>query len=731
MSRKIKIQRSIPALAGIFVMFFSVIFYFFYGSSDNSIFRSFDFEITNLFFKMRGEKTPSDKIVIIDIDEKSLNEIGQWPWPRNTIAELIIKINAKKPKITGLDMFFPEPDRTSPDRIFKKMKIKGIDSQKLDDHDKILGNVIGSFPVVMGYIFDFKNNMEKKCCPFSSAAIKINSDNVKFRDLYLNEAENVLLNINELSTSLSEGFINILPESSGLVRKAPLLIKYNNIPCPSFALEIFRIYSQSSSITILPSSQKKDKKNALLGIYSENNFIKTDIDGQMFINFKGRPFTYKYISAADILNEKKNFDLESRIVLVGTSAAGLLDLKATPFSGACPGVEIHATIIDNMLNNDFMHFDKFTETGISYFILVPVSILISFILVISGPIAAGLITTLSICGIFLTNYFLLFKNNIITGFSFPVLSIAVLCMTIIVFNYFFREREKKFIQKAFSHYVSPEIVNELIKNPEKLSLSGETKTISIMFGDIRDFTAISEKLKPHELGELLNIYFSKISEIIRNNNGVVDKFIGDAVMAFWGAPLENKTHAKDSVLSAIKILSEIENLNIAWRKKNFPVIRLGMGINTGEVRIGNFGSIDRFDYTVIGDNVNLASRVEGLNKFYSTNLLITEFTENLVKNDLLSRKTDWVRVKGKTQPVEIYEPLCFFPCDPKIEDETNIFHSALDHYKAGNFSKAENIILELKHEKNLNIYEIYLKRIEKLKNTELLFWDGVFEFQTK
>jgi adenylate cyclase len=731
MPKKLKIQKSIPAIAGIFVIFFSVLIYFFYASSENSIFRSIDFEITNLFFQIRGEKAPTDKIVIIDIDEKSLKEIGQWPWPRNIIAELIKKINAKNPKITGLDMFFPEYDRTSPVRVLKSINKKILNTENFEDYDEILGNTIGSYPVIMGYIFDFKNSIKKNCCPFSSASIKINSDKVKFKNLYLNEAENVLLNINELSTSVSEGFINILPGSSGLVRKAPLLIKYNNIPCPSFALEIFRIYSQSSSISILPSNQKKEGKNAVLGIYSGNHFIKTDIDAQMFINFKGKPFTYKYISAADILNDKDQNDLNNKIVLVGTSAAGLLDLKATPFSGACPGVEIHATIIDNMLNNDFMHFDKFSEAGISYFILVPVSILISFILIFSGPVPAGFITIASICGIFITNYFFIFKNNIIAGFSFAALSIGILCMTIIIFNYFFREKEKKFIQNAFSHYVSPEVVNELIKNPEKLSLSGETKTISIMFGDIRDFTAISENLKPQELGELLNIYFSKISEIIRNNKGVVDKFIGDAVMAFWGAPIENKTHAKDSVLSAIKILSEIQYLNNIWKKKNFPFIKLGIGINTGDVRIGNFGSIDRFDYTVIGDNVNLASRVEGLNKFYSTDLLITEFTQNLVKDKILSRKIDWVKVKGKTKPIEIYEPVCFYPWKQELEDEINFFNSALESYKIGNFSDAEKIILKLKQQKSISIYEIYLERIKKLKNSDINFWDGVFEFKTK
>jgi adenylate cyclase len=731
MSRKFNIQKSIPALAGIGVIIFSVILFHIYGSANSSIFKTLDFEITNLMFRIRGRISPSGQIAIVDIDEKSLKEIGQWPWSRNIIAELINKIEKKGAKVTGLDIFFAEHDRTSPAQVLEDFDIKGLNKNDLPDYDQILGARIAQSNVVMGYMFDFRKPREKNCCPFSSASIKIASENIRFSQLYINEAKDLILNIPEVSTAVTEGFVNIFPESSGAVKKVPLFIMYGNIPYPSLALELYRLYTGSDSFIIKPSSQKAGKKYGILGVYAGNNFIRTDIDAQMFINFRGKPFSYNYISASDILNDKAGESLENKIVLVGTSAAGLLDLKATPFSGACPGVEIHATIIDNLLSKDFMHFDKFTETAVSYMILIPMGILVTIFLLFSGPLAAGLITVMSICGIFLINYFFLFSNNIIAGFSFPAVSLGILCMAVIITNYFFREKEKKFIQSAFSHYVSPEIVNELIKSPDKLSLSGETKTVSIMFGDIRSFTTISEKLRPHELGELLNVYFSKISEIIRNNKGVVDKFIGDAVMAFWGAPLENENHGKDSVVSAIKILKEIEVLNKEWEKRNFPYIRLGMGINSGEVRIGNFGSSDRFDYTVIGDNVNLASRVEGLNKFYSTNILITEYTNSLVKNEILTRKTDWVKVKGKTMPVEIYEPVSVFPFDPETEDEVKIFNTALEQYKNGGFSKAEEIIKTLKKKNNLYIYDLYLERINKLKNTPLSSWDGVFEFKTK
>ncbi|MDY0132162.1 MAG: adenylate/guanylate cyclase domain-containing protein [Desulforegulaceae bacterium] len=731
MSRKINFQKSIPALAGIVVIISSVLVFHFYASTTNSIFKTLDFEITNLMFRIRGELPPSKQIAIIDLDEKSLKEIGQWPWSRNILAGLIEKIDSKEAKVIGLDIFFPEKDRTSPATILEKFEIKDLNKNNLPDYDQILGAQIAQSNLVMGYMFDFKKTNRNNGFPFSSASIKIDLENVKFSELNINQAKNLILNIPELSTSVTEGFINVFPESSGAVKKVPLFIMYNNLPYPSLALELYRLSKDSDSFVIKPSNQKSGSKHAILGLYSGNDFIKTDIDAQMFINFKGKPFSYNYFSASDILNDKPNINLKNKIVLIGTSAAGLLDLKATPFSGTCPGVEIHANIIDNLLNKDFMNFDKFTETAVSYMILVPLGIFTTILLLFSGPISAAIITIINICGIFLLNYFFLFKNNLIAGFSFPVSSLGTLSMAVIISNYFFREKEKKFIQTAFSHYVSPEIVNQLIKHPDKLSLSGETKTISIMFGDIRSFTTISEKLAPHELGQLLNLYFSKISEIIQSNKGVVDKFIGDAVMAFWGAPLENENHGMDSVVSAMKILKGVEILNKEWEKKNFPFIKLGIGINSGEARIGNFGSNDRFDYTAIGDNVNLASRVEGLTKFYSANILITENTNNLVKDEILTRKTDWVKVKGKTKPVEIYEPISILPFDPETEDKVKTFNLALKNYHNGNFTKAEEIIKKLKHKDSFFIYELYLERIEKLKNTPLNTWDGVFEFQTK
>ena len=722
-------EKYIPLTAGIIIIIISAVLFKNFYSEKNWFFKTIDFEITNLMFRIRGPKKTSKDIVIVDIDEKSIKKIGQWPWQRNIIAQLLREIKKNGAKTTGLDMFFPEKDRTSPDLILKKLGIKK--DLKLLNHDTDLGNAVFETETITGYIFTFKKNNRTNCCPFSSANIKTAGKNIGFKNLYLINGGDPVLNISKIASGPTEGFINIFPESSGTISKVPLIIEFGGVPYPSLALELYRLYKKKDSIVIHPSTQTALKKRTILGISLEKDFIPTDIDCQMYINFRGEPFSYKYVSASDILEKKTLKTLKDKIVIIGTSAPGLADLKATPFSPSFPGVEVHAAIIDNFLNKDPMTYDKFTELGISYTIMIGGGILTALVLVFSGPVQAGAITILSICGTFLFNYFFLFKNNKIAGFSYPVLSLALICLFLTILNYFFKDKEKKFIQNAFSHYVSPEIVKELIKSPEKLSLSGETKNISVLFTDIRDFTSISESLSPKELGRLLNEYFTEISAIIIKAGGVVDKFIGDAVMAFFGAPVETDNHPVKTVEASFEILSGLEKLNLKWAEKKLPEIKMGIGINTGEVRIGNFGSRQRFDYTIIGDNVNLASRLEGLNKYYKTRIIISEFTNKQINGKVLTRKIDWVKVKGKTKPVEIFEPVSLFPWSKEKKEETDFFNNALDDYKNGLFTQAAQKIEKLYAKDKNFLYSLYLKRIEILLNNSPRSWDGVFEFKTK
>lgn len=719
-----------PIAIGFALTIFSVLIFKTGHNNKAWFFSSLDFQISNIMFKIRGEQKPSKEIVIIDIDDKSLEELGQWPWPRKILSDLLLKIQNKNPKVIGIDIIFPERDRTSPHNLytFHDIDLKGTE---LENYDEIFGDSIEKTGAITGYIFKIHEKNKNGFPPFSSADIKISNESIKFKDLNLIKVNNPILNIPEIAVSPTEGFLNIFPEPSGTILKAPLLLQFNNIPYPSLALEIYRNYKNQKNILIHPSTTKVMKKNSILAVGIGKKALKTDIDASLYINFKGRAFSYKYISATDILKDNFKDELDSKIILIGTSASGLADLKATPFSPTFPGVEIHASIIDNMLNNDYFIYDRLSELGITYTILIGCGILITLLITFSGPLLAGILTIFSFFSIFTINYFFLFKNNQLIGVSYPGFSILIQCTILITTNYFLRDREKKFIKNAFSHYIAPEVVNEIIKDPEKLSLSGKTENISILFSDIRSFTSISENLTPEKLSKLLNIYLTEMSDIIMTNKGVVDKFIGDAVMAFWGAPLQDKDHGYNSVKSAFLMLEKLKSISAKLTKQGYPKLEIGIGINSGEVRIGNFGSKTRFDYTIIGDNVNTASRLEGLNKFYGTKILISKSTENLAKDKILTRKVDSVKVKGKDKALDIYEVMGIYPWDEKQEKDVSLYNEALFYYENQELKKAEKIFKELIKTDDSKLNQIYIERIEKALADPAALQKGPMVFKEK
>jgi adenylate cyclase len=342
--------------------------------------------------------------------------------------------------------------------------------------------------------------------------------------------------------------------------------------------------------------------------------------------------------------------------LIGSSAAGIMDLVATPFSSRIPGVEVHANVIDNLIRNDAMAWENYTEIGLTYAIIIFAGLLLVIVLVYFGPFL-GFSAGLAILGsIVAGNYRLLFVNRELLGVSYILSSLMVIFMTVSLFNYFFEGRKRLFIRRAFSHYVSPSVVNELLKNPEKLHLSVESREVTILFCDIRNFTTLSEVTPATEIGQLLNQYFSLMTEIIIRHNGMVDKYIGDAIMAIWGTPLDDRQHAANAVRAALDMVAALDPANtpLQLAGKN---IEVGIGINTGFVSAGNFGSSKRFDYTVLGDNVNLASRIEGLTKFYKNKILISEYTAKALPKDMSCRFIDTVMVKGRNKSVDLFEPL--------------------------------------------------------------------------
>ncbi|HEX9715261.1 MAG TPA: adenylate/guanylate cyclase domain-containing protein, partial [Desulfurivibrionaceae bacterium] len=676
---------------------------------------------------------------------QSLRAIGQWPWPRDTVAGMIHNLGAGGARVIGLDIVFAEADRTSPKNFVDELQqllpmqlqpeaMAELKAKESLDHDLALGKALAATPSVLGYVFQTQDDGLKNQAdiPFPSGTTRLAPDNLRYEDISLLRAYRAITNVVAVAQGQSEGFFNVFPDAAGTVRKVPLFMMMDNIPYPSLALEMLRIGSGAQETTIQVSRQGQTHPKDILGVEVGAAFIPTDEKGQLTINFRGPSHIYPYLSAKDILAGKGLDRVRGKYVLIGTSAAGLLDLRATPFSNIYPGVEVHATIIDNILSHDPFTHDIFTEIGITYALLLVGGLGLSALLAYATPLAGGLGGLLLVLATLAGNYFFFFSHSQLVGLSYSLLTILAVFLMVTLFNYFFEGRQKRFISSAFGHYVSPQIVHQLMEHPERLSLQGEQQNLTVLFSDIKDFTTISEKMTSEELGRFMNEYLTAMSRIVLESKGTVDKFIGDAVMAIWGAPLEDDDHAANCVRAAFAMMKKLQTLRADWRKRELPEVDIRIGINTGIMSVGNFGSDQRFDYTVMGDNVNLASRLEGSNKTYGTNITISEYTRAALGERFYCRPLDLVRVKGKELPVRIYEPLCEGEPAPELKKQTEAFAEALGHYAKREFQEAAAIILALNQTTRLRIYDLYLDRIAHFAvNPPPEDWDGSFTFTTK
>lgn len=731
-----------PFKIGCLLVLLSIILCINYADRKPAFLKSLDNQIIDAMFRFRGPVQTTGSVVIIDIDEKSLREVGQWPWSRKTVAELVKNVHNANARVLGFDIVFAEKDRTSPSNLLNELEneTRSIFSPALFksledmDYDIMLGDVVAESPTVLGYAFQIMNDGLKTehDRPFPSMIIEIHPNTFTYDAISLKPAYRAVTNVEDIAQAETEGFFNVFPDHSGIVRKVPLFMEMDGLAYPSLALEMLRVGKKETSATIHVSRKKRGDKNDIFAVSIKDRQIRTDDYGQLTINFRGPVYTFEYLSAIDLLKGNFKDKLRDKYALVGTSAAGLLDLRATPYSAIFPGVEIQATIIDNILKEDFFTYDIPTENLITIVIVLIFGLLLSASLSFARPLTGGLLAVLFFLIMIAGNYYLFFLKNQIIGLSYPILTIFSIFTIVTLFNYFFEGREKYFIHNAFGRYVSHHVVNQLVKSPEKLSLAGEQKCLSIFFSDIRDFTTISEQMNSKDLGRVLNEYLTAMSDIIMDHNGMVDKYIGDAIMAIWGAPLEDEDHAVNAMKASLKMLETLKELQHKWEKQNLPFVDIGIGINTGIVSVGNFGSKRRFDYTVIGDNVNLASRLEGLTKMYGIQILISEFTREALGDAFFYRKIDMVRVKGKSQAVGIYEPICEGTPDTKLGEDVIRFEAALSDYFNKNFERAYAEISELYEKKRIKLYEIYLQRIKTyLKTPPPDDWDGTFVFNTK
>lgn len=685
-------------------------------------YQNIDDKLRDFLFIARGITPPGNDIVIIDIDEKSLHAIGQWPWERNTVSRMIQNLSAAGAGIIGLDIVFSEEDKTSPHRFAHQLHI----TQMLPNYDLQLADTIEKTPTVLGYIFNFDEafNSDRSVLP-DIPAIFIEKNLPPHN--YLLEPNGLLSNLEVIQKSgYSSGFINNVPDASGSIRSVPLIMRYQESVYPSLAFEMFRIAMDAQKVVIEYSP------TGVSSIHAGRVAVPTDRNGRMYLNHRGPGKTFPYISASDIVNN--TFDpkkIEGRFVLIGTSAYGLMDLRSNPFDNIIPGIEIQATLIDNLIHQDMLLRPEWIEV-VELGMIVALCAVVVFGLSFLSPywLFGGFVALFA--GIGYLNYYLLFEHHIIVNLFYSLAVLLLSIVSVLGMNFFFENRQKEQVKKKFAQKVSQQVMEDLLKSESVEAFQAREVDVTVFFSDIRSFTTITEQLgSPQRVVDFLNEYMTAMVEPIIASRGTIDKFIGDAIMAYWNAPNRVDGHADMAVQSALQQLALRESLSQKLYAKFQVNLDFGIGINTGAVTVGDIGSKGRSDYTVIGDSVNLASRLEGLCKYYQVRLIVSEFTYKALRLAYIVRELDLVRVKGKNETIRIFEVIGRGTPEGALQEELERFHAALELYRRAMFDEAIQLLRTLNAASPHPLYSLYIQRCDRLRQMELDYFDGVYEFNEK
>lgn len=670
---------------------------------------------------------PEYPIAIVDIDEKSLKAEGRWPWPRDKVAQLLSELYAQGATVVAFDMLFPEPEQNIASRMLSyleksQLATPGIQKSITDvtpyfDNDALFAKIIasGNNKVVLGTFFDNANYQPVGLLP----APLMELSSTQANDLVLAPMKTYIANIPILENAAGHaGFMSIIPDSDGIIRHYSLVMRYQNNMYPSLALEAVRLYLLLNSTPLEIS--KLGNHDVIESIKLGKEPIATDIDGRVFIPYIGRAKSFPYFSATDVLNKNiKANSLQNTLVFVGTSAIGLNDIRSTSIAGVYPGVEIHANIAEGLFRGHFPYVPVWAPGAELVFIIL-IGILLSIVFVYVGPLWNLFITLVSFAGLFLGSAWLWKTTGIILPIVLPLMQIFLLAIFNMIYGFFAETRKRFELRRVFTQYVPPGHVDEILKHPDDIAgLSGERKLMTVLFMDIRHFTTISEKLSIVELKKLLNFFFTEMTKIIFKHGGTVDKYVGDMIMAFWGAPLDDKSHAQHALAAALDMQAVTEKLQAQLKNMNLPEVHIGVGINTGMMDVGDMGSSYRRAYTVLGDAVNLASRLESLTKYYGVGIIVGEQTFELNKASVTFRELDRVQVKGKASSVTIYTPSNESP------ETIKLYHDALYAYYQQDWLTAKKLFTTLNQ-------PLFLERITYfMQNPPSKDWNGVWVLQEK
>ena len=697
--------------------------------------RTFDF-----FQEAAPREASTHPAVIVDIDEKSLKSLGQWPWPRTVIADLVDRLGDLGAAAIGFDVIFAEPDRYSPASIIDL--VHDLDEQSreriraLPTNDQVLAEAFRRSRVVLGESAVIGPGTQGVPAKRQIGIASMGADPSPFLIAY----PGILRNIATLEdAATATGMLTINPERDGIVRRVPLAMRAQGRILPSISLAMLRAVSAAGQMIV------RAAPSGIQSIGIRELELPTDRNGQIWVHFGPHDAT-RYVSAADVLAGRVARErIEQKLVLIGTSATGLLDRQTTPVDPSMPGVEVHAQILENALSGTWISYPDYAMAA-----ELAVALLVSLAIVVIAPALGA--ATVALLGVAIaaaltgTSWYFYTRQGLLFDFTYPLLSALAVYLVLVFTNYLREQAQRTQVRSAFGQYLAPNLVEQLVRAPERLVLGGEEREMTFMFSDVRGFTTISETYKrdPQGLTSLMNRLLTPLTDAIVSHKGTIDKYMGDAVMAFWNAPLRDANHARNACFAALEMKKRIAALNgereqeAQARGETSLPLRIGIGVNTGACVVGNMGSDLRFNYTVLGDAVNLASRIEGQTKTYGVTIMAGAMTMMAAGDDFAAIELDVIKVKGKSEPEAVHG--LFGASDvaksQSFRDLSRSVRQMLTCYRRQDWIKALVALdacraFESEYEL-APVFDLYASRIRAFSETPPPSdWDGVYISETK
>jgi adenylate cyclase len=722
-------------------------------ASQSTFLRNLEAKALDLRFHLRGAKQPAAPVVLVVIDDRSIADLGRWPWSRKHFAEIVRRLHAAGAKVIAFDLLFTEPETAAERDLLRLLRQRlhafdmPLQAAQLEAVDRMLleieeasgpdaalasamreaGNVLLPFAVTGGATQP-QGQPVRPDLPsiIAQSAYRILYHPGSGKPMLPLTGSIILAPIDPIAHSaVALGHVNVALDTDGTPRYDYPVVEYRGEYFPSLVVQAVRVY--------LGLKPEQIKVRFGDGIELGPIAIPTDESMRLLINYLGPRGAFPTYSFADVVQGRApDSAFRDAIVLIGGIASGVADTFVTPFAPALPGIERHATVIDNILREDFLRRREVTAL-IDLAAIVMLGLLVGW-LNLKCPSYWGTIAALGLGGAYVVVNVLTYTYaGLWVNLLFPLFALAVSQTGITLFKYLTEERQKRLIRRAFQHYLHPAVVDQVSQNPQLLKLGGESREVTVLFSDIRNFSTIAEGLNPEALVHVLNDYLTIMTQVVFRHNGLLDKYIGDGIMAVYGAPLDDPDQACRACRTALEMMEELRALQSRWASQGLPFLNIGIGINTAIMVVGNMGSESRFDYTVMGDGVTLASRLEGVNKEYGTNIIVSESTWEQVQERIATREVDIVRVKGKARPTRIFEVCGIAPPPPEVAAMVQQFEAGLRAYRAQRWENAiERFEQVLEAMPGDQPSRLYIQRCNSfMTRPPPPDWDGVYTMETK